>query len=327
MGGGGIASNTATTPDAIKQSIDDQTNEIARAAAVAEPTYGSVSQLSGTSPNSHADVSRSDDGVYLISLPSAGGSNISLNTDENLYSSLPEIVIIDGVAVRPMVLYKDNGDSATFAGVYTGDIDNLGNWLAGGYWLHGTDLIGVQPDFEMGAFIDGPEIEDDPDLPTGGSAEYSGEATGIYVGIAGTDHEYASGSNILGEYTGDFIATANFENGGGTLNGEVIITESFDYIILVDSSTVETTNLVEGVRISWSDVRFTENGQATGDVSVSIPGLDLVENEGKTGNKFSTETDSEGNPRLLAGTHGGSIRSAGGTEAGYIGVHIGVTGE
>ena len=179
-----------------------------------------------------------------------------------------------------------------------------------------------QSTWEAGSFIDGPEISKDPNLPTGGEASYTGIATGNYAAILGTEFEIiGEETDISGWYDGDFTATANFSNGGGTLSGEIIVTESTEYLSYRDTLR-KHTNFVKDSEISWSGIEFDSDGQASGDVTVTIPGLGREASGGKTGNKFSSE-NTGGNPRLIAGTHGGSFESTGGTEVGFIGVHIG----
>ena len=291
-------------------------------AAEANPVYGSVSQIHGASPDSAAEATKETDGNYILTLPTASGSDITLETDTDLLITGDTVTILDNVEIISRGLYKGDNDKATLAVVYSGDIGSLDNWMVGGTWVHISGLSNDQANWEVGAFIDGPEISEDPSLPTGGEAGYTGVATGSYAAKAGTDLEdIAEGAAIIGDYAGEFSATANFNNGGGTLSGRIIITESIDYIVIGDSIE-PITNFAKDSTISWEDISFNSNGQATGDVVVTVPNLVLVENTGKIGNRFSS-INVNGNPRLIAGTHGGSIRSDGGTEAGYIGAHIG----
>ncbi len=331
-GGGGNTTNTAPTNIAVVNEITEKTTQATKAAAVAEPIYGSVVQIAGESPTSSAEVTRSATGEYLIKLPSTISTGISINSSEDLYYTGATGRILNNKIINSSALYKENGEEATLVGFYEGDFDSLGNWVAGGYWLHGANLSSEQPSFEAGAFIDGPEISGDPVLPTGGSANYSGSSAGLYSAIIGSESATVqAGTKVLGEYGGTFESTANFRSGGGTLSGVVTVTDSEEYIIYNNSIDINRNGLV-GIKLSWDNVTFTSNGQATGDVTVSLPAsfsqLTLIENSGKTGNRFSKETvsDSNLNPRLLVGTHGAHVRSDGGTEAAMIGVHIGSTG-
>ena len=329
---GNNPANNAPTNVAVVTEISEQTTQASKAAALAEPIYGSVVQIAGESPTSSAEVTRSSTGEYLIKLPSTISTGISINSTQDYLISGPTYRLLNDVIVNSSGLYKENGEEATLVGFYEGDFDSLGNWVAGGYWIHATNLSSDQPPFEVGAFIDGPEISGDPVLPTGGSADYRGSAAGLYSATIGSDLTNAQeGTNVLGEYSGTFESTANFRSGGGTLSGVVTVTVSEETYIYNNSIDINRNGLV-GIKLSWDNVTFTSNGQATGDVTVSLPAsfspLTLIENSGKTGNRFSKETvsDSNLNPRLLVGTHGAHVRSDGGTEAAMIGVHIGSTG-
>ena len=325
-GGGGTGNDGGNPPQTVRNA-DSQTNDVVRDAAESIPTYGSVSQLYGASPSSSAQVEKDGSG-YSITLPSDSSPTIVLDSvNDNRVNYPDESSNIPGLNnIRHYTLEKGDNDKSTFAGVYETEFSD-GNWLVGGWWLHGAGLAGNQPTFEVGSFVDGPEISSRPSLPSGGTAEYNGEATGLYTIIPGTDL-VEGGEIIIGEYFGDFTATANFNNGGGTVSGRVIVTSSDDYFLVSDDYSYVDEDYVSGVQIHWANVEFSSNGEATGDItSVTYPGLVFTSVEGKTGNKFSSIPDSEGNPRFIAGTHGGSVETSGGTQAGFIGVHGGGTGE
>ena len=53
----------------------------------------------------------------------------------------------------------------------------------------------------------------------------------------------------------------------------------------------------------------------------------IVDTGGGWGGKLSNMPDGDGNPRLVAGTHGARFTSAGGTEGSFVGVFAGTTDE
>ena len=323
--GGGSSNGTgSTTNPEIPEEVTEETTKAAKSSAQAEPIYGSVSQTSADSSGSGVDVTSVGD-AYSIELPSSDNSTISLNTDDHVQSGTERVQTIGVMEVNFKDLKKTSGDNVTHAGIFESEIDSLGHWIVGGYWIHGSN---ANSDFEFGAFLDGPEISDDPNLPTGGSANYSGEAGGLYSVSAGNDLD-----NSLGSYNGDFEATANFTSGGGTLSGKVTITSSAGLDVTNNNfiKFTDANSSLEGVEFKWDNVRFGSNGQATGDVIVDVSnsegfrGVRLVESGGKTGNRFSSETVSESNlnPRYLVGTHGATISTDGGAEAAFVGIHMG----
>jgi len=327
--GGGSSNGTgSTTNPEIPEEITEEATKAAKSAAESDPVYGSVSQTS-VSTDAAADVNRDrDSGVYLITLPSSDDTTISLNTDDHVQPGTEGVDIISGLEVNYMNLKKESGGSITHAGIFESEIEEFGNWFVGGFWLHGSNVNSEQPSFEFGAFMDGPEISGDPTLPTGGSANYSGEAGGLYSVSEGTDL-----TDSIGSYNGDFEATANFRSGGGTLSGKVTITDSSAIInVINDLKFTGTNSQLVGIEFKWDNVQFDSNGQATGDVTVNLdnaegfPDVELAGvSGGKTGNRFSSETVSESNlnPRMLVGTHGATISTVGGAEAAFIGIHFG----
>ena len=58
-------------------------------------------------------------------------------------------------------------------------------------------------------------------------------------------------------------------------------------------------------------------------VTVTHPLYTIVDSEGAWGGRFSTIDDADGNPRLVAGTHGASWTSSGGTKAIFLGTLVG----
>jgi len=326
--GGGSSNGTgSSTNPGIPQEVAEEATKAAKSAAESKPVYGSVSQTS-VSSDAAANVNREDSGVYSIELPSSDNSTISLNPDDHVQPGTEGVDIISGLEVNYMNLKKESGGSKTHAGIFESEINELGNWFVGGFWFHGSNVNSEQPSFEFGAFMDGPEISDDPTLPTGGSANYSGEAGGLYSVSEGTDL-----TDSIGSYNGDFEATANFRSGGGTLSGKVTITDSTYIDVINDFVKITGTNSqLVGIEFKWDNVQFDSNGQATGDVTVNLdnaegfPDVELASGSGgKTGNRFSSETVSESNlnPRMLVGTHGATISTVEGAEAAFIGIHFG----
>ena len=314
------ASNTGNTENAVRSNADETTTRTLKDTAEVDPQFGSVSQIYGFPQGSAVEADRNVVGEsYTLTLPTKSGSTISLDTVVDLNKNVEEETYdvsnrLPGGEIKYQALYKDNDDQATLADVYTLSTSDPDLWMVGGTWLYLAGLSGNEPTWEAGSFIDGPEISDDPDLPISGTAEYTGVATGNYAATAGRDLTGTDpGTVISGYYSADFEAMADFNSADRTLTGKITITESYGYDRFVGST------------FSWEDITFGEDGQATGDVTVNILGLDLTENNGKIGNKFSTEgySDTDNRPRLMAGTHSGSIESSGGTEAGFIGVHIG----
>ena len=102
-----------------------------------------------------------------------------------------------------------------------GDSDNNtepDDHLIWGYWMRANgNLYLPTTQFEVGAFVDGPEFRTAPTLPSSGTASYSGEGQGIYHHTYGSSHTYA-GAIEIGQYVGDVAITANFGTAALTLS-------------------------------------------------------------------------------------------------------------
>ena len=83
-----------------------------------------------------------------------------------------------------------------------------------------------------------------------------------------------------------------------------------DYRLILDSLRVNSDGTFRG-----SGVRLTH------------PDLNITSTEDTWGGKFSTMEDSMGNPRIVAGTHGGIATTSGGSEAAFIGAFYGATNQ
>lgn len=201
--------------------------------------------------------------------------------------------------------------------------ESWADWLTGGYWML-TDENGEIS--EVGAYVDGPELAGAPTLPSLGTATYQGFATGGYAALYGSDYpNTTAGSHEVGEYEGQLELTADF--GTRRISGRVHSISLSGIHTPTGGSSRPITDVAAPYVFSLGETSFDTSG-FTGNTTVSStnPGISVESSAGSWGGKFSVLSDDDGNPRLVAGTHGEEFTTAGGTEAGFIGAFAGVTG-
>lgn len=297
--------------------------QAARRLARSTPQFGSVTQ----STNGSRVSTRFSAGPRLVVdiTPTAGGS-LSLDTAQHTVDYDAGISQVTGRGFAQALVLKHSASQATIGLIATDwSSTDYTDYLAGGYWLHVTGDIynGQVSHADMGAFVDGPEIDGTPPLPVIGIATYSGIVAGLYVSRYGTDIPgVPQGTHEIGEFSGDLMLTADFAAehifgavddiyltyAGETPTGEIYADEGFsDY------------------RINLGVAPFSSNGTfSSSSVTVTHPLLPAT-TEGSWGGRFSTRDDGAGNPRLVAGTLGATTTTPGGGTGSLVGAFYGAT--
>ena len=200
--------------------------------------------------------------------------------------------------------------------------ESWGEWMTGGHWM----LVNGDMDvIESGAFVDGPELSGSPTIPSQGTATYEGIATGGYATTFGTDYaDVTQGSHAVGEYKGQLQMTADFQTGliGGKVHSIYVNGVHMPH----GGASIPVTNNAFPYELNLKAASFSNEG-FTGITTVTStdPGIGVASSSGAWGGKFSVKPDGDGNPRLVAGTHGETFVTTGGTQADLIGAYVGVT--
>ena len=310
----------------------EQVLDVAQEAAISMPKFGSVVQSAGTIL---ADVNTAavefDRGQMAVTVTRQGGRTLTLDSRTDAIKT--EDGFWHGYAHRGWGLLRVSGNSATIAAtVAEWSPNDYGDWIAGGVWLHFTGNLWRTPatvtGAEIGAFVDGPELDGSPTLPSLGIAAYNGVAAGFFAARYG--NEYAGtilppGTVGIGAYEGALRLTADF--GTESISGKV------DSIEISGVYETPRGDLLELSGPSASELHlgaagFTD-GRFTGGVTVTStdPRFVVVNSSGSWGGKFSTIDDGDGNPRLVAGTHGGRATTLGGSQSVFVGMFNGATGQ
>ena len=284
---------------------------------------------------------RSDFSPFEFSDVDGNGLDDGLETQANMYQALLNVMakypdVLDGVFWWDNWITSDDLWSEYWATrrsfairgkpseeVVRSTYEAWGGWLTGGHWMQVTQAGYVG---ESGAFVDGPELAGTPALPSLGTATYEGFGTGGYALAYGGDFiGVAPGSHELGEYQGQLDLTADFE--AALISGRIHSVRVNGLRTPSGGGTLSFNDVSVPYEIMLEAISFGRGG-FTGQTSViSVDSeIEIAVSNGAWGGKFSSVSDDDGNPRLVAGTHGATFTSSQGTEGSFIGVFVGTTG-
>ena len=328
--GGGSQSNIqATVPPNMQAQVNAQdvqgsspgsTREAMSQVATSLPAFGSVTQsvnrdgVSGISSDRASITLDEDRETLTLRVDRQSGTDLVVTSDAHLVASIltESSPLPDHTHVGEGLLVNYDTDETTIA--YVGvswDDDDLTDYLAGGYWLHFSgDVLGSNFTVdEAGAFVDGPEVSitNRPTMPSQGLATYLGEAEGLYA-----SHDASSGESEIGLFNGDMELTANFSAGtiGGCIGCGIGVYVNF---------------YLTGYRVRLGATDIEANGVYRGaSVTIEHPTIPIASSSGTWGGMFSNQLNSEGEPRLTAGTVGGQGSLSDGSKAAFVGAHYAV---
>ena len=331
-GGGNVQPDDALAPQDVQTANTSGSLGAAQRAATSLPRFGSVTQsharnVAGVTTDAAEVTLDTENERGILTVTREDGSSFTLDSDIHTVGSTSVISPVTGRPAGGAILANVTDTEATIAAVAVEWDIGYGNWLAGGYWLHfmGDIAGGHATSAEMGAFVDGPELGN-AEMPSGGTGTYNGLSAGLYVSRYGTDPglPLPAGTVEIGDYVGDIELTANFDTSriSGTVDNISVTgaaeTPSGEQFSHVDVPTDYVLHL-DALGIN-DDGAFRGEG-----VTLTHPHIDIIRSDGAWGGQFSNIDDSMGNPRLVAGTAGGTGETAGGSEAAFVGAFYGVT--
>ena len=306
--------------------------------ATSLPAFGSVTQstshnVAGVSTDA---ASTTFDGQRLtLRVQRDDGSALTLDTAFDTLDTYTLNSPIPGHSGRDWIQLDVDAGGTTLA--YTAvswSNSDPTDYLAGGYWLHaaGDVLNGSVTGVETGAFVDGPElgVSNPPTMPMQGTASYSGLAEGVYAARYGNDPGWSlsAGSTEVGVWSSTIGLTADF--GAGTISG-CIGCQTSVYLtgVYQDAATGEVgdfANVATPYRVHLGAASIGSNGTFRNrDVHLSYDGAPLS-GSGAWGGQFSNVPDSNGDPRLVAGTAGGEFTMPDGGEGAFVGAYFATGG-
>lgn len=321
--------------DDIRGANSDEILDVTGVAAMSPPQVegGGVVQSAGAGVPGVSDVSTTFDGSDLtITISRDDGDPLTLDTasDPSEVSDPFESFIV-GHSARIVVVLEIGTKGMSFAqAAITANDDDAAEYLTMGYWTHITgDLTELSvTGVEMGAFVDSPELSpaSPVSLPDQGTASYFGPAGGAYSVVHGEDGAGPLDSVEIGEFSSSVELTADFA--AGTIEGCVGCREAVSLIgMLYDRDTVEGRDVYTSDSGYWMQLGATNlraNGTFDGErISLHNRVVSIDSAEGAWGGRFSNIPDSDGDPRLVAGTFGAEAISDGGSEGAFIGSFFG----
>ena len=339
-GGGGAERPLSTIPDPVPVSWTDalsaateEGRAAAHAAALAAPRF----TVTGVIQSSNVDGAgvtadevmtvHSSAAVLDIVVDRDGGDSVSLDTARHFVEGgTDDASPVTGRPFTDALVYRHDASQFTLARVAVDWArDDPMDYLAGGYWLHAVGDVaeGRIREAEIGAFVNGPELRGTPTLPGAGTAAYSGFAAGAYTARLGIEYGDDRGRQDIGEFEADVSLTADFENGtiAGSLDNIVV-----DYLATTPDGQVEEHGRESvGYELTLGEVSIGDDGTFVGNELELVHPLVPVTTRGSWGGRFSTVNDVGGNPRIAAGTIGGTGSTVGGTEVSFVGGFYGAT--
>lgn len=227
-GGGGGSSGGGTAAVAPANRVNDNigtanTRMRAETAAVSTPQRGSVTQSSNavagvTQDRIAADAQYDTNGALTITIANQQpGSRESISTTDDTVFSERVVSEATGITYQRRGLEKTFTDGAAFVDVYTDRLSAADtDYLVGGVWVFVPNDATALNDFEIGAFVDGPDANLTPTayLQTPATATYSGEASGLYLGAD-------DGGEFGGEFGALVTLNAAFRASNPTIGGTV----------------------------------------------------------------------------------------------------------
>ena len=313
----------------VQRTSPDQQGRAATVAANTLPNFGSVTQSSnrGTDGISSDAATAVFDGQNVqVTIERLDGSTFVLDTTDDIFLKAPFIPHISSHTSGQEAYVGELTDTSFYLAYVGSSWSSTSDFLAGGYWMRANGLDTASPTFEMGAFVDGPEISQSATLPSTGTANYTGPTQGFYY------HEYQgnplvpNGTQEIGEVIGIITLTVDFEN--SLINGCVGCTQrSLVTGVAVDpqgQTYFEFENVPIGYRVVYGPTPIGSDGSFRGpNVSLVNPDHPVTESSGSWGGQFSNIPDAEGDPRLVTGTGGGDYTHANGTHGVWIGAFLG----
>ena len=292
-------------------------------AATARAKFGSVTQssnvASGTTTDSASASFSGNQPTFTVTRSGGSVENFRPPSDDPDSTDSTE----DGRGAWTL-RGEESGDSISIAFVEANWNQQAAQseWFARGIWIKTDDADNPSPqNIEIGAFVDGPEIESDADLSgLSGTATYTGLVSGIYVS---TD-----GDLDVGRFNSILSMTANFTS--NTISGCVGCNNNgIEYEEGFDDDESSSGNVPYRLRLGQATIN--DNGRIVGGGVTAETDLDvpISTSSGSWSGRFS-DRNANGNPRAVAGTLGSSFTT--GTGAGaetivFVGSFLSPPGE
>ena len=337
-GGGGSTSSlsgSGAAPAPTVSDIQSANPEVTRSSAgqVADnlPAFGSVTQSSSGSVSgvtTDAASTTFDGSRVSLTVRRQDGSTFSLNSAAHREDSVSAVADIPGHdTIRGDLLLDYSNTEGTAAAVYVSwDNADPTDYLAGGYWIHARGNFSnlTITGAEVGAFVDGPELDGPTSVPVNGSATYRGPTEGLFAQIWGTDDPNATpGTSMIGGFNATIDLTADFA--ANTMSGCVGCTGVVEIAGIVEDGRTGESAYAEGysnsvLRLGPASIA-SDGSFRNRQMSLTSSDFTITSTIGSWGGQLSNRSDGAGDPRLVAGTYGGRATTSGGTQTVFVGAY------
>ena len=264
------------------------------------------------------------------------GTEVSVNTADDVYEALPGATPVPGHQAWAFTFLKDAKDGTSVAhSLLSRNPDDPTDYLMFGWWAQFPDqhLPNLVLDDETLRFaiVDGPELDHGivPEVPMVGTATYAGPAGGLYLYEFGTDWGELEDTWVIDEYQGTVTLTADFED--GTVRGCVgcvgdLVTTRTHFGAFFGGDVIDTQGLATDYELHLATAIFREDGMFERDrVTVKHPERTVTLSDGHWSGAVSSRQDMAGNPRLIAGFNGVDFAESDGSEGEFFGTFLGLS--
>ena len=276
-----------------------------------------------------------DDANLRLFVSLDDGTEVSVNTTDDVYETLPGATPVPGHQAQAWTFLKVEKDDTSVAhALLSQNSANPEDYLVFGWWALFPDQhppeLSLKESIQY-ALIDGPELDHGvvPQVPVDGTATYVGQAGGLYSYVLGSDHGENEGGFVIDEYQGVVALTADFTD--GTLRGCIgcegdLVTQRAHFGVFLGEDLIDEQGLSEDYEIHLATAIIREDGGFERErVTVRHPERTVTQSEGYWGGALSSRQDTDGNPRLVAGFNVVSFAEGDGAEGQFVGSFLGLS--
>ncbi|MDE0056585.1 MAG: hypothetical protein OXI22_12240 [Defluviicoccus sp.] len=263
------------------------------------------------------------------------GSEASVSTSEDVIEAFRAPTPMPGHRAHAFTFLKVEGDDTSVShALLSWDPDNPSDYLAFGWWTQFLDQHPPRLSFaetEQYAIVDGPELDHEVPRrwPVGGTAEYVGQAGGLYRYDFGSGWGEDEGGFVIEEYEGVLTLTADFAD--RSLKGCIgcvgdLDTRRAHFGVFLGEGLRDAQGLARDYEIHLATAIMREDGTFERDrVTVRHPERTVTRTEGGWAGTFSARQDTDGNPRLVAGFSDAGFTESDGSEGVLYGTFLGLS--
>ena len=278
-------------------------------------------------------VTEFDGRILEIALPRPDGTRERFNTFRDEMFTWSWVPPLRGFAGRRWSLLKTTPEQSSMVyALVSWNNDDPTDYLAAGWWLRFPNSPEPRRrlslmDAEGSMFLDGPELDisSPPQIPDAGEATYVGGAGGLFQYRYGSDWTGVEETDELEEFVGTMTITADFSE--HTLRGCIGCVGDIDLdrehlYVVVGYRRGKPAVEPRDYEVHFDVTELTPRGTFVHDVvRVTHPERTVTESSGYWDGRLSNLPDSEGYPRLVAGSADVEFVEADGSEGRFQGLY------